>query len=70
MINIEKKQRLTIAKVQAYADAFELGLTIGKPSLLSPYVVASTPDLWNGRVFEGDTLQEIKAFIKGVAFKK
>ncbi len=70
MINIDKKERLTIKKLQEYANFLGLNFTIGKPSLVSPYVVASTPDLWNGRLFEANTLQEIKAFISGVAFKK
>lgn len=69
-MTIDKKERLTIKKVQEYSNLLGLTFTIGKPSLLSPYVVASTPDLWNGRIFEADTLQEIKAFIRGVAFKK
>jgi hypothetical protein len=65
-----KKTRITIKTVQEYSNYLGLNFTIGKPSLLSPYVVTQTPDLWNGRLFEAKTLQEIKAFISGVAFKK
>lgn len=64
------KTRITIKTVQEYSDFLGFNFTIGKPSLLSPYVVAPTPDLWNKRLFYADTLQEIKAFISGVAFKK
>jgi hypothetical protein len=64
------KIRLTIKTVQEYSNYLGLNFTIGKPSLLSPYIVSPTPDLWNGRLFEANTLQEIKAFISGVAFKK
>ena len=64
------KTRLTIKTVQEYSNFLGLTFTIGKPSLLSPYVISQTPDLWNNRLFQANTLQEIKDFISGIAFKE
>ena len=69
MIIFDKKPRLTIKTIQEFADASDLGLTICKPSLLSPYVVTKTGDA-SRRRFEANNLQTVKAFLKGVVFKK
>ena len=65
-----KKTRITIKTVQEYSNYLGLNFTIGKPTLYSPYVVTQTQDLWNNKIFQAKTLQEIEAFISGVAFKK
>lgn len=63
-----QKEKITIQKVQSYVDNFDLGLTIGKPSLLSPFVVVRGADLWNNRIFEGKNLKQVDAFVRGLVF--
>jgi hypothetical protein len=69
MIIFDKKPRLTIKKIQEYADDLNLKLTICKPSLLSPYVVTKKGDA-SRRLFEANNLRKVKAFLNGVVFEK